>query len=91
MKTIINIKADRDVKEGAFKVAQEMGIPLSTVINAFLRRFIADRSITFTIQPKPNRTFEKVLKQAGKDLIKGKNLSPLFVNTSKMDRYLDTL
>ncbi len=91
MKTIINIKADRDVKEGAFKVAQEMGIPLSTVINAFLRRFIADRSITFTIQPMPNRTFEKVLKQAGKDLIKGKNISPLFVNTSKMDRYLDTL
>ena len=37
MKTMINIKADKEVKESAQRVAAELGLPLSTVINAYLK------------------------------------------------------
>jgi addiction module RelB/DinJ family antitoxin len=91
MKTIINIKADKEVKEQAVQTAKKMGLPLSTVINAFLKKFIADQSVTFVAPLKPSRQLLKTLKQAEKDIRKGKNLSPLFTNMDKMDKYLANL
>ena len=39
----------------------------------------------------PNAKLGRLLKLAEKDLRKGHNLSPLFVNTNKMDKYLSSL
>ena len=92
MKTIINIKADKEVKTQAMQTAERMGLPLSTVINAFLKKFIADQSVTFNAPLSPSRNLQKILKHGEKSLQKGsKNLSPLFVNMSKMDKYLANL
>ncbi len=91
MKILINIKADKEVKEAAVKTAEMLGIPLSTVINAFLKKFIADQSVTFSASAKPSKLLQKTIKQSEKDLRKGKNLSPLFVNMNKMDKYLASL
>ncbi|MFA6601777.1 MAG: hypothetical protein WCT02_02865 [Candidatus Paceibacterota bacterium] len=91
MKTVINIKADKEVKDQAVKTASLLGLPLSTIINAFLKKFIADQSVTFNAPLKPSKSLEKILKQSQKDLEKGKNLSPLFTNMEKMDRYLANL
>lgn len=91
MKTIINIKADKEVKEQAMQIAQNIGLPLSTIINAFLKKFINDESVTFTAPLKPTKYLEQRLKQAEKDIREGKNLSPLFTNMKKMDKYLAEL
>ncbi len=91
MKTIINIKADPEVKAQAVETAERMGLPLSTIINAFLKKFIADQSVTFNAPLYPSRSLQKILKQGDKKLLKGKDLSPLFVNMNKMDKYLANL
>jgi addiction module RelB/DinJ family antitoxin len=78
MKTIINVKADKEVKEQAVATAREMGLPLSTVVNAFLRKFIADKSVVFTAPFKPSKKLEKILRQTDKDIEAGRNLSPIF-------------
>jgi addiction module RelB/DinJ family antitoxin len=91
MKTIINIKADREIKDEAVKVAKLIGLPLSTIINAFLKKFISDQSVTFTAPTKPSKTLQKLLKQSEKDIKDGENLSPLFTNIKKMDQYLMNL
>lgn len=91
MKTIINIKADREVKDEAVKVAKLIGLPLSTIINAFLKKFISEQSVTFTTPTKPSKILEKILKNSEKDIKSGDNLSPLFTNMDKMDRYLSNL
>jgi addiction module RelB/DinJ family antitoxin len=91
MKTVINIKADKEVKEEAVKLASLIGLPLSTVINAFLKKFIADQSVTFNAPSKPSKSLQKILKQSEKDLKDGRNLSPLFTDMEKMDRYLASL
>ena len=88
MKTVINVKADKEVKEQAVAAANDIGLPLSTVVNALLRKFIADKSITFDVSWKPSKQFSKTLKRALKDVEAGRNLSPLFSNMEKMDRYL---
>ena len=91
MKTLINIKADKEVKEEAVKLAERIGLPLSTVINAFLKKFISDQSVTFNVSNKPSKNLQKILKQAEKDIKNDSNLSPLFTDIAKMDRYLASL
>lgn len=46
--TILNIKTDKKLKADAQKLAGELGVPLSTVMNAFLKQFVRDKEITFT-------------------------------------------
>ena len=91
MKAIINIKADVDTKREAVRVAQDMGVPLSTIINAFLKKFISDRSVTLFAPSKPNKKLQKILNQSSQDSAKGKNLSPMFTNMDDMDRYLGNI
>jgi addiction module RelB/DinJ family antitoxin len=89
MKTIINIKADREVKEQAQAVAAELGLPLSTVVNAYLKQFIRSKEIYFSTAPHMTRELEQLIGKVEKDLKMGKNLSPIFSSTEEMDRYLD--
>ncbi len=88
MKTIINIKVDKEVKEQAFEVARDMGVPLSTLTNAFLKRLIKERTITFTAPLRPSKKLQKILEETHKDIEAGKNLSPAFTDVDEMMAYL---
>ena len=91
MKTMINIKADKEVKENAQKVASELGMPLSTVINAFLKDFVRSRSISFSATPKMTPYLEKILGVVENDIKNNRNMSPSFSTAKKANAYLDTL
>lgn len=47
-KTVINVKTDKDLKNKAQKLAKNLGLPLGTVINAYLREFVRERRIVFS-------------------------------------------
>ena len=47
MKVIINIKTEKEVKENAQRLAKELGLSLSDVLNASLRNFIRTREVYF--------------------------------------------
>lgn len=91
MKTVINIKADKEVRDQAVETAKSMGVPLSTIVNAFLKKFITERSVTFTAPIVPSKMLAKIIKQATGDIKKGVNLSPVFTDTKDMDAYLNSL
>ena len=91
MKTMINIKADKEVKENAQKVAKDLGLPLSGVINAFLKEFIRNKSISFSAIPRMTSVLENLLGKIEKDIKKGKNMSPVFTSAEDANAYLDTL
>lgn len=78
MTTVIHLKADKEVKENAQKLAKELGLSLSDVINASLRNFIRTRAITFSDVPTITPQFAKKLDRIMKDIKAGKNLSPGF-------------
>jgi len=84
MKTVINIKADKKLKEQAVETAREMGLPLGTIINAFLRNLIYQKEITFRAPFKPSPKLQKVLRLVDKDIEHGRNLSPVFTSVDEL-------
>ena len=88
MKTMINVKTDVTIKKKAQTLARGLGLPLGTVINSYLRQFIADQRIEFSLLPVPNKRTSRLLDRALKDIESGKNLSPVFSSGQEMDRYL---
>ena len=88
MKTVINIKADRSVKEEAVKTAKQMGLPLSTVVNAFLKQFITQKSVTFSVPLKPTKWLRDILTEADKDFREGKNIVGPFYSVKDLMKSL---
>lgn len=91
MKTVLNVKTDKEVKEGAQQIAKELGIPLSTVVNAYLKEFVRNRAVHLSAAPQMSKALEKMLNGVERDLKKGNNLSPSFHAAREAVRYLDRL
>ncbi len=71
MKTILTIKTDKELKSQAQEVAKELGIPLTTVINSFLRQFVRDRQLILTADYKPSIYLTEIMQEAERDLAHG--------------------
>jgi DNA-damage-inducible protein J len=87
MKTILNIKTDIEVKKEAQEVARELGLPISTIINTFLKQFIRDKKVTFSTYTEPSNYLERIIDEAEKDLTEGKIEGPF----SSVDFLMDSL
>jgi len=71
--TILNVKTDKKLKADAKGVAEELGVPLSTVINAFLKQFVRDKEITLSAnQYRPTPYLERILEEAELEYKAGK-------------------
>jgi len=90
MKTVLNIKIDKKLKEQAQKVAKEMGLPLGTVVNHYVRRFVDEKRVTFLVPEIPNKKTAAILRQASKDYRAGKNIVGPFSTGEEMDKYLNS-
>lgn len=78
MKTVLNIKTDVEVKDRAKNLADHLGIPLSTVVNAYLKEFINSGSFTVAREPKLKPSVRDTLNKQIKEVNKGKNISSHF-------------
>ena len=77
---VITTKIDPKTKTQAMKTADELGMPLSVVIKAFLKQFIRTKSVSFSTQEEiPNEYLLDLMRQAEEDLRTGK-ASPTFNN-----------
>lgn len=90
MKVLINIKADVEVKRKVQKVAKELGIPLSTIVNAYLKQLSREQRVNFIVPLRPNKRTATLLRRASKDHREKKNISPTFSTVEEMDAYLDS-
>jgi len=88
MKTIINIKSDVETKKQAQKLSKELGVPLSTIINVYLKQFIRTREFTFSLSHVMRPELEKIIAEAEKDIAAGKNLSPSFSDSKSAINWL---
>lgn len=91
MKTLINIKADNVVKVKAKKIAEDLGLSLSAVINAYLKQFIRNKSVYFSATPSMSPEFEKLLGAIENDIKKGGNISAKFSDAKTIKKYLASL
>lgn len=76
-KTILNIKTDKSLKAKAQRTAEKMGLPLSTIMNAFLKQFVRDEEITFSASSyEPSDYLIKIVKESEKDFVEGRARGP---------------
>lgn len=90
-KTVINIKTDKEVKKNAQKLAEELGLSLSDVLNASIRNFIRTREVHISAVPRMTPELEKLIGRVEKDIKLGKNMSPEFTTWEEIERHLDSL
>jgi DNA-damage-inducible protein J len=62
--TILNIKTDKKLKAEAKKVADDMGLTLTTVVNSMLKQFVREKEITFSTREYPSPMLREALKEA---------------------------
>lgn len=87
-KTLLNVKADKGVKEEAQKIAKELGVPLSTVVNAYLKEFVREKSLCLSVEPQLRLEVEKTLKEAAMDYKRKKNVSKILKTPAEALKYL---
>lgn len=76
--TGIYIKTEEETKNQAQKIAKELGLSLSVVMNRLLKQFIKTKTVNFNVDDEiPNAHSRALMKQAEKNLKKG-NHSPVF-------------
>ena len=90
MKTMLNIKTDAVLKKRAKETAERIGLPLSAVINNYLKTFIEERRVVFSERLVPNKKTATLLRRIDKDIKAGRNLAGHFYSSEKMDKHLDS-
>lgn len=72
MKTQVNLKIDTHIKEKAQKRAQELGLSLSSVVNATLSQFARTGELELSTAPRMTPFLENLVKEARADYEAGK-------------------
>ncbi|MEK7583100.1 MAG: hypothetical protein AAB483_01690 [Patescibacteria group bacterium] len=88
MNTVLNVKVDPHVKILAQKTARDLGVPLSIVVNTYLKEFVHTKELylsskTYRMTPY----LEKIIEKAEKNIASG-NLSPAFDDVEDAIKYL---
>lgn len=86
--TIISVKIDKDLKEQASKVANELGFSLSAVIKANLKKLVRERKIEVNLDSEYNPEFMKSVLEAEEDYKNGINFSPPLRTAQEIEEYL---
>jgi addiction module RelB/DinJ family antitoxin len=87
--TVISVKVDKKIKEQAMEVAKSTGIPLSSLINAYLRQLVATRRIEIYAPEPMTPKLERAIAAVEADIKQGKNLSPKFTNAKDAIAWLN--
>ncbi len=83
-KTLLTVKTDVSLKKAAQKTAKKIGLPLGTVVNGFLRRFVATKEAYFAESYKPNVRLRKAIEDGEREYAEGK-LKPVTIEDMKRE------
>lgn len=89
MKTTMHIKVDKDIKEKSAKIAHNLGLSLSTVVNASLRNFIKTETFSVSTAEKMTPYMEGWIAEIEEDKKAGKNISGPFYTIKELKAHLE--
>jgi len=90
MNTVLNVKVDPHIKSLARKTAHDLGVPLSIVVNTYLKEFVHTKELYLSSKTyKMTPYLEKIIEKAEKNIASGKNLSPAFDDANDFIEYLE--
>ncbi len=88
MSVVINFKTEDKVKKQAQKIATEMGLSLSDILNVYLRKFVKTKELHINVSETPSPYLVKSLKQSELDRKRG-DVSPSFDNARDAINWLN--
>ncbi len=88
MNTTLLLKTDKVLKDEASRTAKELGVPLTTVINAYLRQFVRDRRIILSIEPQLSDKKLKELLSISTEMDAGVKNQKVFTNADDLLKHL---
>lgn len=87
--TVVTTKLDPQTKREAMATADELGMPLSVVIKAFIKQFIRTKSVSFSVQGEtPSKYLKSVMHRAEENYRKGQ-VSPSFTHGKDAIKFLE--
>jgi addiction module RelB/DinJ family antitoxin len=89
MKTVLNVKTDVEVKKQAQELAKHLGVPLSTVVNAYLKEFVYSGEFTLRREPRLRPEVAKRIDKAVEETKKGIGLSSSFKTVEEAMAWLN--
>lgn len=75
-KTLISIKMDKSLKQAAQETAEELGFPLGTLINSFLKQLVRTKEVNFSVSYRPSKYLISAIEEAEKESAEGKASGP---------------
>jgi len=88
-KTLLTVKTDKTLKKAAEETAARVGLPLGTVVNGFLRNFVAEQRIEFSAPLIPNARTRRIIDEARREFTAGKAYGP-FKSADEMFESLES-
>ena len=76
MKTQVNLKIDSQVKKNAQKRAKELGLSLSSVVNATLSQFARSGELELSVAPRMTAYLEELIVEARREYLVAKTSGP---------------
>lgn len=86
-RAILNVKVDEEIKKKAQAVASSFGIPLNTLVNAYLRELAETEQIHFSAVEIITPGMESLIEQGNKDIDAGEIVGP-FTSSGEAISYL---
>jgi addiction module RelB/DinJ family antitoxin len=90
MKTQVNLKIDVSVKENAQKRAAELGLSLSSIVNATLSQFARTGQLEFSVAPRMTPYLEELVIEARREYLAGETSGP-FTTAEDLMKHLNSL
>jgi len=88
MNTTILIKTNKALKDEASRLAKEMGLPLTTVINAYLAQFVRDKKLSVSVEPSLTHKKLNELLEISDNMDKEKDIGISTNNPAKLFKHL---
>ena len=84
-KTLITIKTDKTLKQAAQELAAEIGVPLGTLINSFLKQFVRNKEVNFSVSYKPTAYLKRIIAESEAEYVEGKLPKPMTLEELKKE------
>ena len=88
MDTTITIKTNTNLRQEAKKLAEELGVTLTAIINAYLRQFVRERKFSVSATPMPTKSKIALWETISREMDEGKNSSGPFSDLDSLFEHL---
>ncbi len=88
MDTTITIKTNSSLRQEAKRIAEELGITLTAVVNAFLRQFVRERKFSVSASAMPTKRKIAILEKISREMDEGRGITGTFSDLDSLFNHL---